>query len=99
MKIIGLLEYDIAKIAYALSGYDNFNSELNYLFLNDLCYTPPKELANISILKLNDQTQRIIELMVALIWLNLCSYISNNVFKCNICILEGYNRLKKLYKK
>jgi hypothetical protein len=46
----------------------------------------------------NGYNERIIRLMVALIWINLCSYISNNIFKCNICILEGYKQLKALYR-
>lgn len=96
-KLYGLAEYDIAKIAYALSGYDKFNSELNYLFLNDLCYTVPKKIGDISLIT-NKYNKRIIQLMVALIWINLCSYISNNVFKCNICILEGYKKLVSLYR-
>lgn len=43
-KLFGLAAYDLAKIAYALSGYDKFNSELTYLFLNDLCYTSPRSI-------------------------------------------------------
>lgn len=87
-KLLGLVEYDYAKLYYFLHGYDNFNNG-TYLFANDKQYDKPNILYTPR--KLN---KPIYNIMLGFIFINLSSYISNNIMKANISYHYGLELLK-----
>lgn len=82
-EIIGLIDYDYAKILYGISGYDNFN---NHHFHVD--YLDDKEIKfNISKINISDEFidskfNKIHKILVVIIWLGLAEYNKNNIWKC-----------------
>lgn len=84
-RLMGIPEYDYAKILYALSGYDEFNSDPYFSIDNiqnnnitfkiknhfDLFAKLPEKILNKTTLAL-----------VTIIWLSLAQYNINNVLKC-----------------
>jgi len=87
-QLYGLAEYDFAKINYFLYGYDHFNKH-SYLY-SLTKYDKPKILFKHKFLD-----NKIYRVLVAIIYIALSSYISNNIFKINIAYHHGLELLKK----
>jgi hypothetical protein len=88
-ELYGLPEYDFAKLAYFMSGYDEFN--LSHYSFTRHNFDKPKGYQRSSL----ETRGPIIDLMVGLIWVNLSSYICNNVMKVNISYHHGMNLIKE----
>ena len=88
-KMLGLAEYDMAKLYYFLHGYDHFNNGF-YLYADKDNFDAPECIYKPS--RLQDP---IMEIMLGFIYVNLSSYISNNVMKANIAYHHGMNILKE----
>lgn len=88
--LYGLPEYDFAKVKYFLCGYDDFN--LNHYLYSDINYDKPKICGTYTHDKLDGKLNKV---MVGFIYLNLASYISNNIMKANIAYEHGMNILKE----
>lgn len=84
-KIFGLMEYDIGKIIYSLSGFDEFNSDSKFIF-----HIENNEDIRIDI---NDSIPNFIHLfkeynvdiliyMTILHWFGLADYMKTNIHKC-----------------
>jgi beta-phosphoglucomutase-like phosphatase (HAD superfamily)/D-arabinose 5-phosphate isomerase GutQ len=95
-KIFGLFEYDIAKVIYTISGYDDFNNNEKYSFnlideniilnIND----------NLDLLEfIHLDNKKLILSMVVIIWLSLTQYNINNYYKC----IASFYRAIYIYKK
>lgn len=80
--------YDYAKIMYCLSGYDDFNNG-RYIFTKSW-YDTPKSIGVYDFGKYQD----LLEICVAIIWICLGEYISQDVFKANIAYHYGLDLLK-----
>jgi len=81
-KLYGLKEYDFAKLCYALTGYDDFNLNVYFVFdiLESNINIPIKN--NIELIEKYDFiNQKIIKYITVIIWLSLTSYIRNNPIK------------------
>jgi hypothetical protein len=102
--ILGLFDYDYAKILYSLSGYDLFNSaklfKLDTLEGRSVSFKMPQyecfsdgQLAWINAVISSDIRQR----WVALIWLNLAAYSSNNPIKAFAALHHGALLANKFY--
>lgn len=87
----GPLFYEIAKVYYCVSGYDDFNASINYLYYNAQNYTHPKPLIKLDI----DPYYR---LVVGIIWVCLASYIADNIMKVNISYQFGLKMIKDALK-
>lgn len=87
-KLYGPKEYDYAKVAYFLSGYDHFNTS-HYLYSLG-GYDVPQQ-----IYKHPKLDTKLIRVLVGVIWVALAGYISNNVFKVNIAYQHGIEIIKK----
>ena len=88
-ELIGSGAYDFAKVAYCLSGYDDFNNGKS-MFTSEW-YDEPKILRKYTF-KTNNELYYII---VGIIWVALAEYISQDVFKANIAYRHGLKLLKK----
>ena len=88
-KMLGLAEYDMAKLNYFLNGYDHFNNGF-YMFASKDNFDAPECIYKSSLLD-----HPVYEIMLGFIYVNLSSYISNNVMKANISYHHGMNILKK----
>lgn len=98
-KLFGIKEYDYAKIAYSLSGYDNFNNNEKYyikliednkieLNIEDNFYKFEnlfKKYCNVNIVKN----------IIIINWFGLCQYNQNNILKC----ISSYYYALYLYEK
>jgi hypothetical protein len=84
-KLFGPKEYDIGKIVYSLSGFDEINNNQNHFFTID-------ENNNISV-NINNNIDNYIDLfdkydrnilinMTILHWFGLTDYSKNNIHKC-----------------
>lgn len=89
-KLFGPDWYEYGKIYYGLSGYDDFNQSFNYFYsLNG--YDKPKPI-------LSDTFDSILpeyKILVGIIYINLTSYISDNIMKVNIAYDYGLKLLKQ----
>jgi beta-phosphoglucomutase-like phosphatase (HAD superfamily) len=84
-KLFGLKEYDLSKIIYSLSGFDEINNNDNHFFIID-------EKDNISVNITNnidnyldlfkDCDKDILICMTILHWFGLTDYSKNNIHKC-----------------
>lgn len=83
----GPMIYDYAKLNYFLYGYDNFN--LNHYTYTDGMYDAP------TIYRHNYFDSNIINIMTAIIYISLTSYICDNVMKVNIAYDHGMKLLKR----
>jgi hypothetical protein len=84
-KIHGVIEYDISKILYAISGYDKFNAK--YFNIESI------DLEN-NILKFNIESiiferniinkyfNKVHKAFMVIHWLSLAEYNKNNIWKC-----------------
>ena len=89
-QIYGPVEYDYAKILYALSGYDKFNSEyFNISHINDGCLyfkiDNMMDLAETDFFKF----ENIHRAFLVIIWLSLAEYNKNNIWKCLASYYHG----------
>lgn len=89
-KMMGLKEYDYAKILYCLSGYDHFNNE-PYIFTKSYYETPTKIIDGTNIPK--ELRKPVYFIMVSIIWISLAQYISQDIFKANIAYKFGLDSL------
>ena len=87
-QLIGPKYYDFAKVAYCLSGYDEFNNG-RFKFTSNW-YDKPKVLRKY---KFNNN-DKLYCIIVGIIWVALAEYISQDVFKANIAYRHGLNILK-----
>lgn len=91
-KMIGLKEYDYAKILYCLSGYDDFNN-------GHQLYTKEwkqgiRSLVEYDWIENKEINNPVTRLMVAIIWIALAQYIAQDVFKANIAYDHGMYLLR-----
>jgi len=95
-QIFGLKEYDIAKLIYALSGYDKFNNNPKYTFVienTDIQLGIEDNLVFLEYLNLEDP--HLYYAMLVIIWFSLAQYNINNYYKC----IASYYRAIYLYSK
>jgi len=91
-KLYGPIEYDYAKILYAISGYDNFNSNFFNIISLDKENKENNEQVQSITFKIKPFTydKRIIDkyfnkvhkAYMVIIWLSLAEYNKNNIWKC-----------------
>jgi hypothetical protein len=83
-ELMGLEEYDLAKLLYALNGYDLFNLEMRYSLLSmghgHVDFKIPGYTKKYDHQIENVFTPRI-KLIHAIIWLSLTTYIKNDINK------------------
>jgi hypothetical protein len=84
-SIYGLKEYDYSKILYAISGYDNFNS--NFFNINNIDIESKSikfEIKPININKkyINKYFNKVHKAFMIIHWLSLADYNKNNIWKC-----------------
>ena len=93
-RLYGPETYDQAKVLYALSGYDSFNSKVNFghYELNDgdltLQIPPLQRISNLDP-KNNDLFNEETYTWLALIWVNLGGYFKNNPLKAVLAYYYG----------
>ena len=104
-KCYGIKEYDFSKLIYALSGYDDFNNDLEYCFTyesDDIVNLNLLKLENVNIYKNlfidNNIDYDICFKMMIIHWFGLAEYNKNNLIKCISSILIGYYLFKKIVK-
>jgi hypothetical protein len=90
--IFGPVEYDYAKILYAISGYDIFNS--NYFIIDDLDLENKSLNFKIPEIKFNKKImdkyfQKVHYAFVVIIWIGLADYTKNNIWKCLASYYHG----------
>jgi hypothetical protein len=86
-KIFGPKEYDYAKILYAISGYDQFNDQNDYVIKNiDLnAKSMIIDIHKISLFEksvLNKYFNKVHKAFMVIIWLSLAEYNKNHIWKC-----------------
>lgn len=86
-KIFGPKEYDYAKILYAISGYDQFNDQNDYVIKNIDLVTKSIIIAinKISLFEksvLNKYFNKVHKAFMVIIWLSLAEYNKNHIWKC-----------------
>jgi beta-phosphoglucomutase-like phosphatase (HAD superfamily) len=84
-KLFGLKEYDISKIIYSLSGFDQINNNNNYFFIindkNNIDININNNIDNY--LHLFDKYDKNMLInMTILHWFGLADYIKNDIHKC-----------------
>lgn len=89
-QLIGSPHYDFAKVAYCLSGYDDFNNG-RFKFTSDW-YDEPKILRQYKF----NVNNKLYSIIVGIIWISLAEYISQDVFKANIAYYHGLKILKNI---
>ena len=84
-KLFGLKEYDIGKIIYSLSGFDQINNNNNHFFIIDEKNNISTNINNNidNYLHLFDKYDKnILIKMTILHWFGLTDYSKNNIHKC-----------------
>jgi hypothetical protein len=84
-KIYGPIDYDIAKILYAISGYDTFNN--NYFNIKNIDIENKSIDFNIKSIKYDKKIidkyfNKVHKAFMVIIWLGLAEYNKNNIWKC-----------------
>jgi hypothetical protein len=84
-KLFGVKEYDISKIIYSLSGFDQINNNNNYFFIindkNNIDININNNIDNY--LHLFDKYDKNMLInMTILHWFGLADYIKNDIHKC-----------------
>lgn len=104
-KCYGIKEYDFSKLIYALSGYDDFNNNIEYCFTyesNDIINLNLLKLEDIDIYKNlfidNNIDYNICFKMMIIHWFGLAEYNKNNLIKCISSIFIGYYLFKQIDK-
>jgi len=82
-KLFGLKEYDISKIIYSLSGFDQINNNNHFFIIND--FNIDTNINNnidnyLQLFSSYDTT--ILISMTVLHWFGLSDYSKNNIHKC-----------------
>ena len=84
-NIYGPVEYDFAKILYAISGYDSFNSKhFNIKKIDTNLQSLEFEIKGFYYDKniINKYFNKIHKTYLVIIWLSLAEYNKNNIWKC-----------------
>jgi beta-phosphoglucomutase-like phosphatase (HAD superfamily) len=84
-KLFGLKEYDIGKIVYSLSGFDEINNSDNHFFIIDEKNNIDTNITNNidNYLPLFDKyDKKLLINMTILHWFGLTDYSKNNIHKC-----------------
>lgn len=84
-KIHGPIEYDYAKILYAISGYDKFNNNyFNIKNINEEEKCIEFNIEGIFFEKniINKYFNKVHKAYLVIIWLSLAEYNKNNIWKC-----------------
>lgn len=84
-KVYGLKEYDYAKILYAISGYDKFNSD-NF-FIKNIDFDKKSIEFDIEPIHFDKKIidkyfNKIHKTFMVITWLSLAEYNKNNIWKC-----------------
>lgn len=87
-KMYGPKCYEMAKLLYALNGYDDFNKKVQ-IYNQDT----PQELPYIS--KISQLDRKLYKVLVGVIWIALAGYISQDIMKANIAYEHGMKKLKE----
>lgn len=101
-KLYGLKFYDEAKILYALSGYDEFNSDGTWAGLNinkSNMTIEIKGLCDIYSEEIKKHFEFKHYVMLAVIWISLAGYFKNNPYKAISAFYYGWYLLSKVYEK
>jgi tRNA A-37 threonylcarbamoyl transferase component Bud32 len=90
-KMLGLKEYDYAKVLYCLLGYDQFND-------GKCVYTKSWYHAPTKLIEFGDHIPKelfkpLYQIMVGIIYIALAQYISQDIFKVNIAYDFGFDML------
>lgn len=84
-KLYGLVEYDISKIVYSLSGFDEINRNDNYFFTIDerdnMCVNISNNVDS-HLHLFEEHSKDILICMTILHWFGLTDYSKNNIHKC-----------------
>lgn len=98
-KLFGPREYDYAKFLYFLDGYNNFNTKTNFIWYKPGEYTTIDKVVDTNKNVFSDfcssTEYKRLEIIKDIIWLNLTSYISNDILKVNIAYDYGFESLQK----
>ena len=84
-KLFGLKEYDISKIIYSLSGFDQINNNSNHFFIindkNNIDININNNIDNYLHL-FDNYDKNMLIYMTILHWFGLTDYTKNNIHKC-----------------
>jgi len=83
-KIFGIKEYDISKIMYSLSGFDDINNNNGHFFIindNNINVNIQNNIDNYMFIFDKYDTELILS-MTILHWFGLTDYTKNNIHKC-----------------
>ena len=97
--IFGINYYDISKILYSLSGFDEINNRKNHYFIiedNNIIVNINNNMENYLPLFKNYNVKILID-MVILHWLGLAEYSKNNIHKCVSAYYYGIYLYQKYY--
>jgi HAD superfamily hydrolase (TIGR01509 family) len=97
--IFGIEYYDIGKILYSLSGFDELNNRKNHYFIiekDNIIVNVNNNMDNYLFLFENYNTSILID-MVILHWLGLAEYSKNNIHKCISAYYYGIYLYQKYY--
>ena len=87
--LFGPVEYDYAKILYALSGYDSFNADpffcIDGITETHLDFTIPHCEEDMK----HPSFQRVHFALLVIIWMSLAEYNKNNIWKCITSYYHG----------
>jgi hypothetical protein len=98
-SIFGINYYDIGKILYSLSGFDEINNRKNHYFIiedNNIIVNINNNMDNYLSLFKNYNVKILID-MVILHWLGLAEYAKNNIHKCVSAYYYGIYLYQKYY--
>lgn len=98
-SIFGINYYDIGKILYSLSGFDEINNRKNHYFIiedNNIIVNINNNMDNYLSLFKNYNVNILID-MVILHWLGLAEYSKNNIHKCVSAYYYGIYLYQKYY--
>lgn len=100
-NIFGINYYDIGKILYSLSGFDELNNRKNHFFIiedDNIIVNINNNMDNYLSLFEKYNVQILID-MVILHWLGLAEYSKNNIHKCVSAYYYGIYLYQKYYLK
>lgn len=98
-KLFGVKEYDISKIIYSLSGFDEINNNNNHFFVvnnNNIDVNITNNMDNYLFL-FKDYNIQILKCMTILHWFGLTDYSKNNIHKCVSSYFYGIYLYHKYY--
>ena len=100
-NIFGIDYYDIGKILYSLSGFDELNNRKNHFFIiedDNIIVNINNNMDNYLVLFEKYNVPILID-MVILHWLGLAEYSKNNIHKCVSAYYHGIYLYQKYYLK